>query len=271
MPVLGAFLHIRWALFLTDTKQRQHEHAGALKESGKIVAAVENNMDFSREVIVNRITDLVNEMKEKTKHGLKESLDEIGDMVEERDMIDFPDERKVLLAGVPERRDETGSGVNLGRDKIPDVPKERWGEIDDIMEERRDQTADVLREWRDEIADVLEDERGETGHVPAERKDKIGDVVELRRDDIADVSDDRRGQIDDVVKERKEEAINVLEKSRNDIDVLKETKDKIGDEMEESSADINHVQEKGIGEMADVPEEDRDEIAEVVGKRGEGD
>ncbi len=90
-----------WALFITDTKQRQHEHAGALKESGKTVSAVENNRDFSGEVIVDRIADLMDEKKEKTKHGLKESLDEIGDVVEERDMIDFPNER-ILLAGVPE-------------------------------------------------------------------------------------------------------------------------------------------------------------------------
>ena len=86
---------------------------------------------------------------------------------------------------------------------------------------------------------------------------------------LINVPEDRRGQIDDVVKERKEGAINVLEKS--DIDVLKETKDKIGDEIEESRADITHVQEQGTGVMADMPEEDREEIAEVVEKRGEGD
>ncbi len=248
MSVLRAFLHILWALFLTDTKQRQHEHAGALKESGKTVAAVENNGDFSVEVIVDRIADLMNEKKKKTKHGLKESLDEIGDVVEERDMIDFPNERRMLLAGVPERRDETGSLVNVGRDQTTDVPEERWGEIADVTEERRDPTTDVPREWREDISYILEEEMGE-----------MGDVIE------------RRGEVGDVVKGRREERGSVLDKRSSDIDVLKKANDKIGDEVEDSRADITYVQEQGMDEVADFPEEDRDETAEVVEERGEGD
>ncbi len=68
----------------------QHEHAGAVEQSGKRVAAAENNRNFSGEVIVNRIADLRKENKEKAKHGLKKSLGEIGQVVEERDKIDYP-------------------------------------------------------------------------------------------------------------------------------------------------------------------------------------